>query len=517
MIGEIELNPQFEKSLQLMEESDKHIFITGKAGTGKSTLLEYFRSITEKDVVVLAPTGVAAVNISGQTIHSFFGFRPDVTVEKVKKEAKRKAAPIYKKLDAIIIDEVSMVRADLLDCVDQFLRINGKSSGLPFGGIQMIFIGDLYQIPPVVAGQERVIFKEYYASEYFFDSNVYADIEIEHLELEKIYRQTDSAFIELLNKIRNKTITDEDIEAINARWIGNDSLPGNVIYLTTTNAMAEERNEAELMRLPGKPHIYEAEISGEIDKKYFPGDEVLQIKKAAQVMLLNNDAEGRWINGTIGTISKIKNDCLEIRMADGSVEEVKPYKWSVCRFFWDEENRSVASEKVGSFKQYPLKLAWAITIHKSQGKTFDHVAIDLGRGAFASGQLYVALSRCRNLNGIFLKRKIRESDIRVDWRVVKFITGHQYDLSDKRIPLNAKIDLIQNAIENESLIELTYLNSKGEKTKRVIRPENVGEMVYMGKEFIGIRAYCLKRKDLRTFRVDRILEIKDSNTGMKDR
>jgi len=429
MLEKIEINPLFEKALRLMGDSENNIFITGRAGTGKSTLLEYFRSITGKEIAVLAPTGVAAVNISGQTIHSFFGFRPDVTVEKVKKEAKKKASPIYKSIDAIVIDEVSMVRADLLDCVDAFLRINGKAPGFPFGGTQMIFIGDLYQIPPVVAGHDRNIFREHYESEYFFDAKVYDEIKIEYLELEKIYRQTDQTFIELLNKIRDKTACDEDIELINRRVIGNeDELPKDTVYLTTTNAMAEERNEKELAGLPGKLHVFKAEADGEVNEKYFPAGKVLRIKKEAQVMLLNNDPEGRWINGTIGTVSKIKGDYLEVRLQDGGIEEVTPFKWEICRLFWNEETRSVESEIVGSFKQYPVKLAWAITIHKSQGKTFDNVAIDLGRGAFASGQLYVALSRCRSLQGIFLKRKIKKSDIWTDWRVAKFTTRCRYEL-----------------------------------------------------------------------------------------
>ena len=508
MLEGIEINARFAEALHMMEETNQNLFITGRAGTGKSTLLEYFRSITRKKIVVLAPTGVAAVNISGQTIHSFFGFRPDVTVDKVKKTAKKKASPIYKNLDAIVIDEISMVRSDLLDCVDQFLRINGKTPGAPCGGIQMILIGDLYQIPPVVTGQERQIFKEYYESEYFFDAKVFQDMEFTFLELEKIYRQTDPVFIELLNKIRNKTVAGKDLEAINRRAAGDNlELPEGVIYLTTTNAMAEKRNEAELDKLPGKRHYFTAEIGGEVDKKYFPASEVLQLKEGAQVMLLNNDAEGRWINGTIGTIAKVKNDGLAVRLLDGATETVKPFKWSINRFFWDQDTKSVASETMGTFKQYPLKLAWAITIHKSQGKTFDHVAIDLGRGAFAPGQLYVALSRCRNLEGIYLKRKIRETDIWIDWRVVKFITGFQYQLSEKNMPVVEKVLLIKQAIENKSSLEITYLKSEDEKTQRMVSPRFVGDMEYRGKPFLGMEAYCHTRKALRNFRVDRILEI----------
>lgn len=504
----IEINPRFAEALHLMEQTERNIFITGRAGTGKSTLLEYFRSITRKNVVVLAPTGVAAVNISGQTIHSFFGFRPDVTVEKVRDSAKKKACSIYRNIDAIIIDEISMVRADLLDCVDQFLQVNGKTPETPFGGTQMIFIGDLYQIPPVVTGQERQIFKEHYESEYFFDAHAFREMEFAFIELEKIYRQSDPLFIKLLNKIRNKTVGDAELEAINHRVVRGDlELPGGVIYLTTTNAMAEKKNQAELKKLPGKIHCFTAESSGEIGRQYFPAAEVLQLKKGAQVMLLNNDTGGRWINGTIATISKIKKGSLEVRMAEGKTETVKPFKWHINRYFWDPEKKSVASEAMGTFRQYPLKLAWAITIHKSQGKTFDRVAIDLGRGAFTSGQLYVALSRCRSLEGIYLQRAIREKDIWVDWRVIRFITGYQYQISEKKLSLDDKINLIEEAAKEKAPLEITYLKSSDEKTERLISPRFVGEMEYRGKTFLGLRAYCHKRKALRTFRVDRILKI----------
>ena len=504
----IEINDRFAEALHLMEETGRNIFITGRAGTGKSTLLEYFRSITGKNVVVLAPTGVAAVNISGQTIHSFFRFRPDVTVEKVRNSATKKASPLYRNIDAIIIDEISMVRADLLDCVDQFLRVNGRTPGDPFGGVQMILIGDLYQIPPVVTGRERQIFKEYYKSEYFFDAAAFDHMDFAFVELEKIYRQSDPLFIELLNKIRNKTVGDADLEAINRRLVrGSLKLPAGLIYLTTTNAMAEKKNQAELEKLPGKSRRFAAESSGKIDRQYFPAAEVLQLKEGAQVMLLNNDSGGRWINGTIATISKIKKGSLEVKMADGKIDTVKPFKWHINRYFWDQEKKSVASEAMGTFRQYPLKLAWAITIHKSQGKTFERVAIDLGRGAFTSGQLYVALSRCRSLEGIYLKRAIREKDVWVDWRVIRFITGFQYQISEKKLSLGDRVRLLEEAAQEGAPLEITYLKSSDEKTERLISPRFVGEMEYRGKTFLGLRAYCHKRKALRTFRVDRILRI----------
>jgi ATP-dependent exoDNAse (exonuclease V) alpha subunit len=364
----IDFNPQFQKALKLMEESDKNVFITGRAGTGKSTLLEYFRSITKKNIVVLAPTGVAAVNVSGQTIHSFFRFQPGITVKEARRQAEENINPIYENLDSIVIDEISMVRADLLDCIDEFLRITGKKEGAPFGGIQMIFIGDLYQLPPVVRGkEEREIFKDHYDSEFFFDSKAFKSVEFEYVELEKIYRQSDEFFIQLLNGIRNKTITDEEIEFINARYIEDESvLPKNAIHLTTTNEMASRRNEAELFKLRGRLHIFKAEIKGEFDEKSFPTERVLSLKKGAQIMLLNNDPEGRWVNGTIGKIRNIKRSYLLVKLPSGDVEEVYPFTWKNYRFFWNKKTKSVDSEVIGTFTQYPVKLAWAITIHKSQ-------------------------------------------------------------------------------------------------------------------------------------------------------
>ncbi|GFP28074.1 hypothetical protein HKBW3S43_00771 [Candidatus Hakubella thermalkaliphila] len=239
------------------------------------------------------------------------------------------ANPVYAKIDAIVIDEISMVRADLLDCVDNFLRMNGRTKGVPFGGIQMIFIGDLYQLPPVVRGkQEQEIFNKHYESAYFFDSHALRGVEFEYVELEKVYRQTDESFIRLLNSIRNKSITDEEIELINERYVEDSkALSGDAIYLTTTNAMAGERNEMELSKLKGKPYLFEADIRGDFEETSFPADEALRIKNGAQVMLLNNDPDGRWVNGTIGTICDIKRDLLLVRFAGGDVEEVYPFTW----------------------------------------------------------------------------------------------------------------------------------------------------------------------------------------------
>ncbi|MEO0164633.1 MAG: AAA family ATPase [candidate division WOR-3 bacterium] len=511
----IEFNDEFKKALALMENTDKNVFVTGKAGTGKSTLLEYFRSITSKKIVVLAPTGVAALNVQGETIHSFFGFKPDVTIKTVKK-LKPEDARIYRELDAIIIDEISMVRADLLDCVDHFLRLNGKDSNKPFGGIQMIFIGDLYQLPPVVTSKEKKIFSEYYKSAYFFDAKVFKDLPVEFVELEKVYRQKDANFIELLNRIRNNTVTEEDIRLLNTR-VGAQLKKGKndfVVYLTTLNEVAHRINEECLQKLPGKVYQWTADIEGEFDKNSFPTDYILTIKPGAQVMMLNNDSMGRWVNGSIGRVLNVRYskkegcDTIAVQLQDDNIEYVTPFTWEIFHFYYNENTKTIESETVGKFTQYPLKLAWAVTIHKSQGKTFDKVIIDLGRGTFAGGQVYVALSRCTSFEGISLSKPIKKGHIFTDWKIVKFLTNFQYKLSEREISLEKKIEIIENAIARGALLEIVYLKPNDEKSKRIIQPYEVGEFDFQNKKFLGVRAYCEKRKEERTFRIDRILSLK---------
>lgn len=429
----IELNEQFMKALQVME-SDRNVFITGKAGTGKSTLLSYFRSHTGKKIVTLAPTGVAALNIQGETIHSFFGFKPDIAPGKVRKVKSRKKI-IYKKLDSIIIDEISMVRADLLDCIDRFMRLNGPDSQKPFGGTQMIFIGDLYQLSPVVSGREREMFKLQYESPYFFSAEVFAEVEMEYIELEKVYRQKDEAFIDLLNAIRNNSITDRDLRLLNSRVgkeLSSREKNGYEVHLVTTNLMAAVINEEHLARLKTKIHTSRAEIQGNFRRESYPTYEELKFGVGAQVMLLNNDTRGRWVNGSIGRIVEIRGlggvdeVTIIVELSSGELVEVAPFTWEIFHFDYDEKARAIESEIVGSFTQYPLKLAWAITIHKSQGKTFEKVTIDMGNGAFAHGQTYVALSRCSSLEGIALKKPINRSHIFMDYKIVDFLNSKVY-------------------------------------------------------------------------------------------
>lgn len=550
---QLDFNPEFQKAFSLMEETSKNIFITGRAGTGKSTLLAYFRNTTKKKVVVLAPTGVAALNVHGQTIHSFFKFKPGITLQQIKSHYKKgDQKNVYAQIDTIVIDEISMVRSDLLDCVDKFLRLN-RADSEPFGGVQMIFIGDLYQLPPVVTGSEREIFRTHYQSQYFFDAKVFENLKIEFIELERVYRQKDDAFIALLNAIRNNSATEEHLKEINRRYGGldrNEPHPGPStlvkqagsyrppltgegkksreeerkkkkkgefsIYLTTTNDLADSINYEQLSMLKSKLFTSSAMVDGDFDQRSYPTDTELSLKVGAQVMMLNNDSHGRWVNGTIGKIIAIEegdpdtDDRIMVELADGQIEEVLPYTWELFHFSFDQNTNSLTSKTVGTFTQYPMRLAWAVTIHKSQGKTFDKVILDIGRGTFVHGQLYVALSRCTTLEGITLKQPIEKKHIFMDWRVVKFVTKFQYQKSEESLSLESKIHLLRDAMKKKQKIAIVYLKASDEKSTRTIHPLKVGEMQYLGKQFLGVSAFDEKRQEERVFRVDRILAIEPS-------
>ena len=513
---EIELNKEFKQALELMENSNKSVFITGRAGTGKSTLLTHFCQTTMKKVVVLAPTGVAALNVKGQTIHSFFKFRPNITPERVRKlRSSDEGKNIYQKLDAIIIDEISMVRADLLDCVDKFLRLNGPNDKKPFGGIQMIFIGDLYQLSPVVTSNDREIFRTIYKTPYFYGSHVFDTFEMEFIELQKVYRQHDEKFIDLLNSVRNNTITEKGLALLKQRYNPQfEPAPGNFyVYLTTTNAMAETINTAQLAKLESPTLIFPGEIEGEFSKENLPTAIDLKIKPGAQIMMLNNDTEGRWVNGSIGEIRGLIHnnkgeDVIIADLNDGSTVEIEPFTWEIYRSYVDGEQ--LASEVIGTFTQYPLMLAWAVTIHKSQGKTFDNVIIDIGKGTFAHGQTYVALSRCTSLEGIVLVKPLLKKHIWTDFKIVDFLTKYQYKKAEQANPVSDKIALLEKAIKNKATLKITYLKPNNEKSVRTIRPETIGEMGFAGKTYLGVIAFCQLRNQLRTFRVDRILEIEET-------
>ena len=506
--NQIEINQEFEQALDLIEKSNENVFITGKAGTGKSTLLQYFREKTKKEIVILAPTGVAALNVKGQTIHSFFKFKPDINISKVKKIKNNNS--IYKKVKTIIIDEISMVRADLFDCVDKFLRLN-RGKNIPFGGVQMVFIGDLYQLPPVVTYAEKEIFKNFYETPYFFSSKVFEELDIKIVELEKVYRQKDQSFVNLLNLVRNNSITDKELKILNSRFDPEFEPDSKdfYIHLTPTKKLSALINERELAKLDGEEFAYEALLSGEFELNHLPTSQFLKFKKGAQVMMLNNDSTGRWVNGTIGIIQDDPDapDTIWVELQDGEVAGVTPNTWELFNYHYDVSKGHIESEVIGACTQYPMQLAWSVTIHKSQGKTFDRVIIDVGSGTFAHGQMYVALSRCTSFEGTVLRKAIEKRHIFVDWKIVNFLTKYRYKLSEKEMSLEDKTDLISRVIKKGGEIEILYLKTNDEKSTRVVKPISIGEFDYNGKKFFGVIGFCRKRGEERVFKVERILKI----------
>ncbi len=422
------LNSDFTHTLDVLEKTGRSLFVTGKAGTGKSTLLQLFRNTTRKKTAVLAPTGVAALNVQGQTIHSFFGFPPRIVTPK---EASRRVTMkhlkrLYQNLEVLVVDEISMVRADILDGMDRFLRVN-RENNRPFGGVQVVFFGDLFQLPPVVTNDpvESAYFQDYYETPYFFSAKVMQepDFELDMLELRKVYRQESRHFLRLLEAIRINQLDYDDLDDLNERFVPNPDLAENYITLCARNMTADRLNRLALEQLPTSEITFEAEVKGAFDPALYPTESALRLRLGAQVMFVKNDPEKNFVNGSIGKIVQLElnNIVVEITGDAGQKRrvEVSPMEWEIVRYKADETG-GIDTESIGSFRQYPLKLAWAITIHKSQGKTFDRVVVDLGGGAFEHGQLYVALSRCRTLEGIVLKQPIRPQDVITDERVVDF-------------------------------------------------------------------------------------------------
>lgn len=414
-----------------IENSNESVFLTGKAGTGKSTFVHYFTTKTKKKTLLLSFTGIAAVNIGGQTIHSFFRlpFKPllprDKEITKFKDHWSNKK--IVQSVDTIVIDEVSMLRSDILEAIDYSLRINGGNPDLPFGGKQMVFIGDVYQLPPIVTSDsiEQELFKSIYTSEYFFDAPSFQTLNPIKIELTKVHRQKDSVFIETLNKVRDYSIIQSEVNDINDKCLRSDIDEGHEleIMLTSNRFIARTENAKRLESLPNLNFIFNANITGEFNADRFPAPVNLELKRNAQIMFVKNDNaidERRWVNGSIATIEFLSDELIEVKLKDGSIHEIKKEVWENRKFKWDKKKGEITSEIVGTFEQFPIKLAWAITIHKSQGLTFENVKIDLGTGTFANGQLYTALSRCKSIEGLSLVRRIKLTDIIKDHRVSDF-------------------------------------------------------------------------------------------------
>ncbi len=422
-LSEITLSPDQEKILGLLQTSKTPIFLTGKAGTGKSLLLQYYRQKSNKNIVVCAPTGVAALNIGGQTIHSLFKIPPEL-IRKDSLKVEKRAAKLLKHVDVLIIDEISMVRPDLMDAIDYVLR-KARSSSIPFGGVQIIMFGDLFQLPPVIQKEVSDYFEQNYGGNFFFNADVWKNIKFDIRELTTVFRQKDEDFKSVLNAVREGTITDEQIMVLNKR-AGAEIPSEGVITLTTTNVSAKKINETKLSLLKEKGYEYKAEISGNLEKSAYPTEEILQLKKGAQVMLLRNDKDKRWVNGTLGYIDSLKNDEIKVNI-DGNIYSVPRETWKKIKYIFNETTKTLEEKVVSSFTQFPLRLAWAITIHKSQGQTYNSVAIDMGFGAFTYGQTYVGLSRCKSIDGLYLKRKISREDIIVEPKIINFMKNINID------------------------------------------------------------------------------------------
>jgi ATP-dependent DNA helicase PIF1 len=416
------INSEFKAILDELENADNHLFITGKAGTGKSTLLHLFRSATSRNLVVLAPTGVSALHVKGQTIHSFFRLPPKL-IHSHELDIKKGMGKLLKSLEIIIIDEISMVRAEILDHIDHLLKFYRKNDS-PFGGVRMIFFGDLFQLPPVLATDaEKYFFSHVYKTPYFFSANVFNNgFQLYLIELTTVFRQKDQVFKSILNKIRKNEIDEDLIRELNKQYKPEIESQQGCIYLTATNRLADRINEKHLEGIDQEEHIYTSVISGNFQMNILPGEQTLRLKVGAQVMFLKNDPDGLYVNGTIGTVTKLQKD--EIYVLPENQSNDTPIK--LTRAEWDMirykpgDNGSIQSEVLGTFRQFPVRLAWAVTIHKSQGKTFEKVILDLGRGAFEHGQTYVALSRCTSLDNLFLKKPITERDFIIDERIIEF-------------------------------------------------------------------------------------------------
>ncbi len=422
------LSDDFNYALERME-SGAHLFITGRAGTGKSTLLQIFKRSSRKNVVVLAPTGVAALNVGGQTIHSFFNFPPRLLQSKDIRPNRRNHR-LFQNLETLVIDEISMVRADVMEAIDYGLRLN-RGSGEPFGGVQLILFGDLFQLPPVVSSEtEREFFSLRYASPYFFSADCLDYIDLEMVELRQVYRQDSRHFLRLLESIRNATIDHDELNDLNERY-QPDFAPeegSNYLTLAARNATVTRINAGALEALETPEHLYTAEVKGNFPDRLFPVPQVLRLKVGAQVMTLRNDTDRRYVNGTIGTVKQCKPKSVILEIVEQGLPaevEVEYDEWDIIRYTSEGEDlRKIGTETLGTYKQLPVRLAWAVTIHKAQGKTFDRIIVDLGTsGAFEHGQTYVALSRCRTLEGIVLRQPLGLRDVMVDPEVVQFYEG----------------------------------------------------------------------------------------------
>ena len=428
-------NKEFLDALNMVQYTRRSLFLTGKAGTGKSTFLRYVSEHTKKKHVVLAPTGIAAINAGGSTLHSFFKLPfypllpddPNLSVQKGRIydffKYNRQTRKLLEELELIIIDEISMVRADIIDAVDRILRVFSHNLREPFGGKQLLLVGDVYQLEPVVKGDERDILNRFYPNPFFFSARVFQELSLVSIELQKVYRQTDATFVNILDHIRNNTVSGGDLQLLNSRY--DVDVPEEEemrITLATRRDQVDYINERKLAELPGEASVFQGVKMGDFPDSSLPTSKDLLLKPGAQIIFVKNDFDKRWVNGTIGVVEGFdaEEGTLYVVVEGGEEYDVKPETWRNIRYTYNEEKKEIEEEELGTFTQFPVRLAWAITVHKSQGLTFNKVVIDFTGGVFAAGQTYVALSRCRSMQGIELKKPLSRSDVFVRPEIVQF-------------------------------------------------------------------------------------------------
>lgn len=531
-------NDEFQNAWKLINYTHQSVFLTGKAGTGKSTFLKYIRDNIKKKYVVLAPTGIAAVNVGGVTMHSFFRILlkpllpddPDFAVKRLRERMKypKDLRKLIKELELIIIDEISMVRADVIDFIDKILRVYSSNMREPFGGKQLLLVGDIFQLEPVVTSDMREVLRTHYQNSYFFSANAFSQIEIVPIELKKIYRQNDSQFISMLDRIRMGRPLQEDVLKLNQRVFERDSASTSddkmVMTLATRRDMVDTINENRLKELSSKEMTYTGQITGDFPENSLPTTMELTIKVGAQVVFIKNDREKRWVNGSIGKIVKAKKNSIEIELESGAKYAVEKAVWENIVYKYDEKTNRVIENVIGTFEQYPIKLAWALTVHKSQGLTFNNVVIDIGRGAFSSGQTYVALSRCRSFEGMQLRSTVSERDIFVNPSIIEFsrqfnnqalinkALQHAYaddcyheaavafDRGDMSVAVDKFIDGVKsrNELNNEvatrllkyKLSRITRMEQQLEAYREIIA-SNAVKFQSLAKEYVQMGDYCV--------------------------